>query len=189
MARIDEIADQYERHISAPWQRSLPGAQRIVFVVYAKEDERKLRAKLKDFENRTLAAGHPWLEVDFTDEFPKWMAAESYPEEYFASPQLLDDRLKADSSYGFTAHCAARLRSVLTSEHATDTSVVAVHGVTALFGFATLHAILEKVQPDIRGRLVVFFPGSYEQNVYRMLDAREGWNYLATPISSEPSFP
>lgn len=184
MARIDDIADQFERHISAPWQRNLPGAQRIVFVVYHKEDERKLRAKLKDFENRTIAAGHPWLEVDFTDCFPEWMAGESYPEEYFASPDLLDDKLKADSPYGFTAHCVERLRSALTSDAAKGESVVAVHGVAALFGFATLHATLEKIQPDIRGRVVVFFPGSYEQNVYRMLDARDGWNYLATPIAS-----
>ena len=34
-----------------------------------------------------------------------------------------------------------------------------------------------------RGRLVVFFPGQYEQNNYRLLDARDGWNYMAVPIS------
>ncbi len=184
MARIDEIADQYERHLSAPWRRNLPGAQRIVFVVYPKEDERKLRAKLKDFENRTVASGHPWLEVDFTNCFPEWMAGESYPEEYFGSPDLLDDKMKGDTAYGFTAFCVEKLRSVVTSEDATAESVVAVHGVAALFGFATLHSTLEKIQPDIRGRVVVFFPGTYEQNVYRLLDARDGWNYLATPIAS-----
>jgi hypothetical protein len=30
----------------------------------------------------------------------------------------------------------------------------------------------------------VFFPGSREGNVYKLLDAREGWNYLATPITA-----
>ncbi len=184
MSRIDDIADQYERHISTPWQRNLPGAQRIVFVVYPKEDERKLRARLKEFENRTLAAKHPWLEVDFTDGFPDWMAGESYPEEYFSEPELMDDKMKADNPYGFSAHCVEKLRTVLISESATDASVVAVFGVASLFGFATLHAVLQNVQPDIRGRVVVFFPGSYEQNIYRMLDARDGWNYLATPIAS-----
>jgi hypothetical protein len=183
VARIDDIADQYERHISAPWQRNLPGAQRIVFVVYSKEDERKLTAKMKDFENRTTAAGHPWLEMDFTNVFPEWMTGESYPEEYFAAPNLLDDKMKADSAYGFTAHCVGRLRSVVTSASATPESVVAVHGIGSIFGFATLHAILEKIQPDIRGRVVVFFPGSYDQNIYRLFDARDGWNYLATPIA------
>lgn len=184
MSRIDEIADQYERHICAPWQRNLPGAQRVVFVVYPKEDERKLAAKLKDFENRSLASGHPWVEVDLATAFPEWMCGESYPEEYFSAPEQLDDKLRAESPYGFTAFCAAKLRAALASDHATQESVVALHGVGALFGFATLHAVLEKVQTEIRGRLVVFFPGSYEQNVYRLLDARDGWNYLATPIAS-----
>jgi hypothetical protein len=184
VARIDEIADQYEQHISAPWPRNLPGSQRIVFVVYPKEDERKLVAKLKDFENRTVAARHPWIEVNFENAFPEWMAKESYPEEYFASPKLLDDKLKADSPYGFTSHCVELLRAAIVSDSASADSVVAVRGVASLFGLATLHAILEKVQPEICGRVVVFFPGSYEQNIYRLLDARDGWDYLATPIVS-----
>jgi len=29
----------------------------------------------------------------------------------------------------------------------------------------------------------VFFPGQLEQNNYRLLDARDGWNYMAVPIS------
>lgn len=184
MARIEDIADQYERHIAAPWQRNLPGAQRVVFVVYPKEDERKLNARLKDFATRTRAARHSWLEVDFTSAFPEWMATESYPEEYFASPELLDEKLSAESPYGLTMFCVERLRERLKSEEADEQSVVAVRGVAALYGFAMLHAILEKVQADIRGRVVVFFPGSYEQNLYWLLDARAGWNYLATPIAS-----
>ena len=31
--------------------------------------------------------------------------------------------------------------------------------------------------------LSIFFPGQYEQNNYRLLDARDGWNYLAVPIT------
>ena len=41
------------------------------------------------------------------------------------------------------------------------------------------------VEGDIQGRLLVFFPGVYEQNNYRLLDARDGWNYLAVPITSQ----
>jgi len=40
------------------------------------------------------------------------------------------------------------------------------------------------VEADIRGRLLVFFPGVYEQDNYRLLDARDGWNYLAIPITA-----
>ena len=60
MSRIDDLAEQYDRHISAPWQRNLAGVQRIIFVVYPKEDERRMLVKLKEFEHRTKNAGHGW---------------------------------------------------------------------------------------------------------------------------------
>ena len=62
-------------------------------------------------------------------------------------------------------------------------TVVAVLGVGALFGFARISQVLKIVEADIRGRLVVFFPGQFERNNYRLLDARDGWNYLAVPIT------
>jgi hypothetical protein len=55
--------------------------------------------------------------------------------------------------------------------------------VGALFGLTHLSHILKLVEPDIRGRLVVFFPGQLERNGYRLLDGRVGWNYLAIPIT------
>jgi hypothetical protein len=179
VSRIDDLAEQYERHISAPWQRNLAGAQRIIFVVYPKEDERRLRAKLKEFEHRTKSTAHGWREVDLTDVFPLWMAAEEYREEYFRHPEDLD--LKLDSE--FADACAERLREVLNGGDVTEETVVAVHGVAGLYGFTRLHFVLQKIESHITGRLLVFFPGSYEQNAYRLLDARDGWNYLATPIT------
>ncbi len=179
MSRIDDLAEQYERHISAPWQRNLAGAQRIIFVVYPKEDERRLLVKLKEFEHRTKAAGHGWREVDLTDTFPVWMAAEEYREEYFRHPE--DLALKFDSE--FADACAARLREELIAGDDSDDNVLAVHGVAGLYGFTRLHFVLQTIESHIRGRLVVFFPGAYDQNAYRLLDARDGWNYLATPIT------
>jgi hypothetical protein len=179
VALIDELAEQYERHIAAPWQRNLAGAQRIIFVVYPKEDERRLKAKLKEFEHRTKAARHGWRELDFTDAFSQWMAEEEYREEYFRHPE--DLALKFDSE--FAEACVGRLKAVLEAEDMADDAVLAVHGVACLYGFTRLHYVLQKVESLIRGRMVVFFPGSYDQNAYRLLDAREGWNYLATPIT------
>ena len=51
---------------------------------------------------------------------------------------------------------------------------VAVIGAGSLFGFTRLSRVLTLVEPDIRGRLLVFFPGQYEDNTYRLLDARDG---------------
>jgi hypothetical protein len=45
--------------------------------------------------------------------------------------------------------------------------------------------LVSRVESSIRGRLLVFFPGEHENNTYRFLDAREGWNYLAVPITSD----
>ena len=42
MARIEDLAERYGRHIATPWQRTVAGAQRVVMVVYDKELERTL---------------------------------------------------------------------------------------------------------------------------------------------------
>ncbi len=59
---------------------------------------------------------------------------------------------------------------------------MAVSGIGLLFGFLRVSEILPMVEPHIRGRLLVFFPGVYEHENYRLLDARDGWNYLAVPV-------
>lgn len=61
--------------------------------------------------------------------------------------------------------------------------MVAVFGVGTLFGFARISQILKMIETEIRGRLVIFFPGQFDRNNYRLLDARDGWNYLAVPIT------
>ena len=35
---------------------------------------------------------------------------------------------------------------------------------------------------------VVLFPGEYRHNVYRFMDARDGFNYMAVPITSSENF-
>ena len=41
------------------------------------------------------------------------------------------------------------------------------------------------ISREVRGRLLVFFPGEHERGNYRLLDARDGWNYLAVPIDAQ----
>lgn len=179
MARIEDIAERYGRHIATPWQRTIAGAQRVVMVVYDKELERTLRARKLAFETATREAGHEWFEVDLSDAFAAWMAADDYRDEYFSSPEDLQLKLEAE----FPEFAAGRIREVLRKPDVTANSVVAVIGVGALFGFARISQVLKKIEADIRGRLVVFFPGQFERNNYRLLDARDGWNYLAVPIT------
>jgi hypothetical protein len=179
MARIEELAERYARHIAAPWQRTISGAQRVVMVVYDKELERTLRARKLLFENATREAGHEWRELDVTDTFARWMVRDEYREDYFASPE--DILLKLDAE--FSGDLAERVRAVLTAPEVNESTVVALFGVGSLFGLTRVSQLLKLVERDIRGRLIVFFPGQFEGNNYRLLDARDGWNYLAVPIT------
>lgn len=131
----------------------------------------------------TRNAGHTWYEVDLTTAFSSWLGQDEYREAYFASPE--DLQLKIDAE--FADHAAGLIRGVLLRPEADASSVVAVFGAASLFGFARISEVLKRVEGDVRGRLVVFFPGHYEQNNYRLLDARDGWNYLAVPIALDSS--
>ena len=179
MGRIEELAARYRSHIGAPWQRNLAGDQKTIFIVYPKTDERKLRARLDMFDIATTASGHPWRLLDLTDTFAQWMAATDYRDEYFADPEALVTGPKSP----FTKFAADRLRGVLTDSGVDEDTVVGVYGAACFFGFTYLSAILSQVKNDIRGRLVLFFPGEFDKNIYRLLDARDGWNYLAVPIT------
>jgi hypothetical protein len=179
MARIEDLAELYGQHIATPWQRTVAGAQRVIMVVYDKELERVLRARKGEFETRTRAAGHDWHEIDLTTAFARWLAADEYRDAYFESPADLQLKLDAE----FPDFVADRIRVVLSRDDVGENSVIAVFGVASLFGFARMSQVLKLVEGDVRGRLVVFFPGQYEQNNYRLLDARDGWNYMAVPIT------
>ncbi len=179
MARIEDLAELYGQHIAVPWQRTVAGAERVIMVAYDKELERALRARKVEFETRTRAARHDWHEVDLTTSFATWLAADEYREAYFESPEDLQMKLDAE----FPDFVADRIRAVLSRGDVGENSVVAIFGVASLFGFARVSHLLKLIEGDVHGRLVVFFPGQYEQNNYRLLDARDGWNYMAVPIS------
>ncbi|MCK4547431.1 MAG: DUF1788 domain-containing protein [Candidatus Eisenbacteria sp.] len=179
MGRIENLAARYRRHIGAPWQRNLAGDQKAIFVVYPKTDERRLRARLDLFEMATTSNGHDWRSLDLTGVFARWMAAADYREVYFEEPDTLAMKLRSD----FVQFVAGLLRDALTADGVDEDTVVAVRGVACLFGFTRVSLVLREIANDIRGRLLVFFPGEYEDKNYRLLDARDGWNYLAVPIT------
>ena len=179
MSHIDTLAERYERYIALPWQKHLSGAQRVIFIVYNKTDERRLRARKGLFEMATKEAGHGWIECDLTDVFAQWMANTEYHESYFESPKDLELKLESD----FLEHVAGHVKDVLEAPEADENAVVSIYGVASLFGFVRVSELMEAIERDIRGRVVVFFPGEYENNNYRLMDARDGWNYLAVPIT------
>ena len=180
MARIEDLADQYGRHIATPWQRTVAGAQRIIMLVYDKELERTLRARKLAFETATKQSDHDWFEVDLTACFAEWMAEDEYRDEYFSSPDDLQLKLEAE----FPSHVSARLSEALRAPRAPEKTVVAVFGVGSLFGLARVSQILRSIESEIEGRLLIFFPGQADRGNFRLLDARDGWNYLAVTIAA-----
>lgn len=177
MSKIDDLCRNYERFVSLPWPDHLAGPQRIWFAVYDRMDERRLRARLGEFQIATARAGHKWQLCDLTDIFAEWMAGQEYRESYFEDPDSLESAMPE-----FLEFTTGRLRAEL--QRADADTVVAVLGAATLFGFIRVSELMDAAKDNITGRLLVFFPGEYEANNYRLLDARDGWNYLATPITA-----
>ncbi len=57
-------------------------------------------------------------------------------------------------------------------------------GLAVIFGLTRASKLLKDVETSIHGRLLVFFPGHHDGSNYRLLDARDGWNYLAIAITA-----
>ena len=177
MSKVDDLCRNYERFVSLPWPDHLAGPQRVWFAVYDRMDERRLRARVDGFQIATDRTGHKWRLCDLTDIFADWMAGQEYRESYFEDPESLESAMPE-----FLEFTAGRLRNDL--QQADLNTVVAVLGVATLFGCLRVSELMDAVKDAIVGRLLVFFPGEYEANNYRLLDARDGWNYLATPITA-----
>ena len=180
MGKIEDLCGNYESYISLPWEGQVAGAEKVIFAVYDKMDERRLRKRVTEFEIATQKADHQWDLVDLTGSFAEWMSDHKYKEMYFENPDDLSLALNR-----FRQFVAEKIRNTLQECEDPENTVVAVLGAACLFGFVRVSEVLAEVQSDIRGRLLVFFPGSYEDNIYRLLDARDGWNYMAVPITPE----
>jgi hypothetical protein len=176
MNRIESLVKTWASHVAIPWAGGLSGSEKVWFCVYDKVDERRLRLHLPEFEGAARRAGHGWEAVDLTDVFARWMAAEEYRDSYFEDPGSLTNSKLVD----FRRHVVDLVRPVL--ERVSQDDVVALTGVASVFGFFKVSELVGALEGAITGRLVVFFPGEYENGNYRFLDARDGWSYRAVPI-------
>jgi hypothetical protein len=182
MSSINRLLENYDRQVRLPWATNLAGKQRVWLAVYPPAEERRLRAKLPQFETHTIEAAHGWSTVDLTRLLPEFLATHKYRDQIFTNPQHW--RPKQD----LEKRAAEIITEACAQPDADDKSVVAVTGLASLFDFMRVSSLMERVEDTVRGRLLVFFPGEYTGNVYRFMDARDGFNYLAVPITSTESF-
>ena len=180
MTDMEKLVGAYSRFVALPWTRSLAPPQRVWMVVYQPVDERRVRARVAAFQTATLQAGKSWHLVDVTDSFAAWLSSHPYREAYFKRPELLSGA----ALRSFEASIVQTATKDAGQSASDPNAVVAVLGAGALFPFIKVSRLIEALAPRIEGRLVVFFPGERDGNNYRLLEARDGWNYLATPITA-----
>ncbi len=183
VSKIKLLQQSYGKYITIPWRSDAAAAQRVVFCVYKETDELRLRAKVEEFELATRQSGHSWAVFDFTDTFANWLASQRYAKSYFQKPSLLASLLPK-----YLDFIIQEFTAFLEASEVGEDSVVALKGVGSLFGFLKVKDVVDQLAPLVKGRLLVFFPGSYEDNNYRLLDGYDGWNYLAVPITADKAF-
>lgn len=183
MSKIKRLVHSYGNYISVPWRDDAAPPQRVIFCVYNETEERWLRAKIDEFEIVTRQADHDWAVFDLTDTFAVWLASQRYAKSYFQKPHLLSPLLPK-----YLTFITEELATFLQKNDIGNNSVVAITGVGSLFGFQKVKEVVDLFAPLVKGRLLIFFPGSYENNNYRLLDGYDGWNYLAVPITAGKEF-
>lgn len=183
MSRVKRLLQSYSKYIAVPWRDDAAAAQRVIFCVYDETEERWLRSKIDEFDIATRQSGHEWAIFDLTDTFAVWLTSQRYAKSYFQKPHLLSTLLPKYLDFIIDEFSAFLQKNEIDENH-----VVAIKGVGSLFGFLKVKEVVEKLAPLIKGRLLIFFPGSFENNNYRLLDGYDGWNYLAVPITADKEF-
>lgn len=179
MNRLDRLVRSYGSHIAVPWREGAAAMQRVIICVYEPEDELRLRTRLVEFELATRNAGHEWSVFDLTTSFARWLSSQRYAKKYYQRPEYLPAYLPRYLDY------ISREFSDFVAENAIGRQgVVAVYGVGTLFGLLKVREVIDRIAPTVAGRLLVLFPGSFNENNYRLLDGYDGWNYLAVPITA-----
>ena len=180
MKKIKQLINNYGIFIQLPWKDDLAADQRVIFCVYDQSNELNLRARIDEFEIATRKADHGWFCFDLTNTFAVWMSKNRYIKSYFVQPELLQNLMEA-----YLTFLTEEFQIFVEQNECTENDVITLCGVSSLFGLLKVKELVDKTSRLTKGRLVVLFPGTFENNNYKLLDAYDGWNYLAVPITSE----
>lgn len=177
MSSIEELLAEFRKRLTVPWRDDEPPAGRIWILWYDKANERRVRGRLREFQLAAEQAGKTWREFDIAPQFGAWVAQQPWFERLARRPGTLSTVIPE-----FEDHLADKIRGKLNA--CCPNHILALTGIASLFGLTRASSLLDKVAGHIPGRLLVTFPGAHRGGIYRLLDARDGWNYLAVPIPS-----
>jgi hypothetical protein len=175
---FDDILAAYQRQVQLPWANDVPPAARAWIVWYEKALQRRFTGRLGEFEYATLKGGHGWHHLNLAPWFGRWIARHEFFDALLQQPKEIRGLLPEIEDA-----LVSEMKQALTTCSTND--VLAVDGCGALFGVAQVSALIGKIAGSVPGRLLIGFPGKQSGGVYRLLDARDGWNYHAIPIPSD----
>lgn len=178
--RIDDLVNNYEKVLKEPWTNKLSGQEKVWFLVYDPSEQRKVALRVSDFERITRKNNKNWSEIDLQYCFPNWMKDHEYRNAYFVDPEAIQDQIECD----FKEYIVNYISQIIKGVKDLENTVVAINNVSSLFGFLKLSDVLSEIYPLNKGRILIFFPGEYHNNHFRLMDARDGWSYLARPITA-----
>jgi hypothetical protein len=160
----------------------MPLSQRVWFLVYPPDEERRMVNRVDEFEIVTKDAGRGWHRVDLAGAFADWIDTFDQDERQsvLANPSVIKGYAETQFRDFVSAKIATGTSQVVDADR--ERTVFAVTGLMELFDFVHVSAVVDKLPASFPGILLVFFPGERSANTYRFLDARDGWDYLAVPI-------
>ena len=178
MSRVSDLVDAYAAELGLPWRAGLSGGERVWMLVYPPDMERGIRAALPKLELVTGQSGHGWTLIDITDELGTWLASHRYSEAFFEEPSDFTSAI-IDK---FEAELVAKIRDQLSATP--EDSVVGLVGIGSIFPFLRASSVIKAIDGEVSGRLLVLFPGLHdpETHSFRLMDARDGFNYRARVI-------
>ena len=175
MATVDDLLFHFRRQVALPWRADTPPEYRVWILHYDKALDRRVQARLPEFEDAARRAGHGWAVMGLAPLVAPWLASHELFEGLVNQPDELPSILPE-----FEQHVAGQIRARLDQVGQNDLLVLT--GAGAMFGLLRVSRIVQDVAGSIRGRLLVLFPGYHNEGGYRLLDARDGWSYRAIPI-------
>jgi hypothetical protein len=181
VSRVSDLVNAYAAELTLSWRSGLSGGERVWMLVYPPELERAMRAALPRLELATREAGHGWREFDITGQLGHWLANHRYAEAFFEDPSDLTPSIIDH----FESQLVAEIREQLSL--ATDDDVVVLVGIGAIFPFLRASSVIKAIDEAVNGRLLVCFPGLHDPDThsFRLLDARDGFNYRARVIDPQ----
>jgi hypothetical protein len=175
LSTVEELLDEFRKRLTVPWRPDEAPAGRVWMLWYDKAYERRVRGRLGEFRLATEQAGKGWRQFDLAPCFAEWVVQQPWFERLAKRPSTLSTVIPQ-----FEDDLVRRVRAELAECSSND--LLTLTGVASLFGLIRASTLMDKVVNNIPGRMMLTFPGVHQGGIYRLLDARLGWNYLAVPI-------